>query len=141
MNTVPRLILWVLLFAVPMQAAMGATGLLCVKAAHHGSSVPHHAHAAGAGDQSMHSGALPLHSHDPQAVPETAETEQASLQLLGAGKCSACGTCCFSAIAIPPTPSSLFQVDAGLTVSQHVCPAIATRAGDGLFRPPRTLTL
>jgi len=140
-STVRRLILWVLFFAVPMQAAMGATGLLCVKAAHHASSVQLHAHAEGTGDHSLHSGAFPVHSHDPQPVPDSAETEQASLELLGAGKCSACGTCCFSAVAIPPTHSSFFQVDAGLTVSLHVGPAIATRAGDGLFRPPRTLTL
>jgi len=124
-----------------MQAAMGATGLLCVKAAHHGSSVQPHAHAEAAGDDLMQGGGLPPHSHDSDVVPEAAEQEQASLELLGTGKCNACGTCGFSAVAIPSTPSSLFQVDAGLTVFPHVGPAIATRAGDGLFRPPRTLTL
>jgi len=141
MSTFRRLMLWVLLFAVPMQAAMGATGLLCVKAAHHGSSVQSHGHAEGAGEHATQRGGLASHAHDSQAVPDSVDNGQASLQLLGSGKCKACGTCGFSAVAILSTPFSLFQVDAALTVFPHVGPAIATRAGDGLFRPPRTLTL
>lgn len=134
--------LWVLLFVVPMQAAMGATGLLCVKAAHHGSAMQQDpAHAEGAGDHSIHGGSLTQHSHDADAAAPTTADERASLHLLGVGKCNACGTCGFSVVALLATPSSLFQVDAGLTVFPHVGPAIVTRAGDGLFRPPRTLTL
>jgi len=135
-----RLFLWVLLFVVPTQTAMGATGLLCVKAAHHGSAMQQHLHTGDAG-HATHGGSLPQHAHEADAASQTTADERASLHLLGVGKCNACGTCSFSAVALLATPSSLFQVDAGLTVFPHVDPAIATRAGDGLFRPPRPLTL
>jgi hypothetical protein len=129
----------VLLLTVPFQAALGGTGLLCADATHHDSSAgaaPHAHDAAPAGDH-HHGG----HGHDAPAASADldAATDSNSHAAHGAaGKCKVCNECCSAAAPILAAMPAVFPPDTPLRVSSAVDPRIVSRAGDGLFRPPRS---
>ncbi len=129
----------VLLLTVPFQAAWGATGLLCAAASHHESNTavaPHGHNGAHGGDH--HHDAPDHEAPAASAVPDaTAESGSHAAQG-AAGKCKTCNECCSAAAPVPATMPSVFPPDTPLRVSSTVDPAVASRAGDGLFRPPRT---
>ena len=136
MTSLRRIAVFLLLLALPFQAAIGATGLLCVNAAHH-------VYAVGSIATQHDGGAAAVHSHDGVAsdIQHDESSDNNPLHLLGGGPCSACSACCFSAAAIPANPPALVPMDATLKVSVNVDRALMLRAGDDLFRPPRTTTL
>jgi len=133
-----RIVLFLLLLTVPFQAALGATGYLCANGAHHaqqGAEAAPHGH--GAEMASEH------HGHgDALAARDDAVAESSSHQAYGAAdKCKICSECCFAAAAISAYPFAVFPPDTPLRVSPIVDPDTVSRAGDGLFRPPRTTTV
>jgi hypothetical protein len=127
------MVLLLLLLTVPFQAAVAATGLICPSEAHHsqdGDSTHHH-----------HDAAVPAHGHHAPGVHGSDsltghDTTPGSHD--GPGKCSICSECCFSAAAVPPTVLDFDPPKATFKVSANVDTALISRAGDGLFRPPRT---
>jgi hypothetical protein len=134
MGVLRRVVLLLLLLTVPFQAALGATGLLCATGGHHTQSVaavPHSHDSAIAGGHHHDEPALDGH-HDGAAEPGSHESHGAS------GKCKVCSECCLSAAAILASPLAISLPDTPLRVSSIVEPHVVTRAGDGLFRPPRS---
>jgi hypothetical protein len=132
------LVILVLLLTVPFQAAWGATGLLCAAASHHESNTavaPHGHNGAHGGDHHHATGhEVPAASADPDTTAESGShgTQGA------AGKCKTCIECCSAAAPVPAETPSAFRPDIPQRVSSTVEPAMVLRAGDGLFRPPRT---
>jgi hypothetical protein len=140
-----RIALFVVLLTVPFQAAVGAIGLICGHGTHHsqhsGSDIDsnfdlhHHGDdAAAPAHQHQHHG---THAHDENGAGAHHSTSGSND---GPGKCSICVECCFSAAPIPASLPELAPPDTPLKVSDHVSPAMSSRAGDGLFRPPRAIT-
>src|SRR5205823_10690833 len=129
-----RIVVIVLLACVPFQAAVGATGFVCPNGAHHSDSS-----GAFADDHD----ATALHQHHALDASDAQDhaVDDASPGSDGPGKCSLCSECCFSAAPVPTLLPDVVRPDAALKVSVPVDPAIRSRAGDSLFRPPRTETL
>ena len=131
MNGLRRLILVVLLFTVPFQASVGATGVLCTSHAHHdhGSLAKAHTHdAAGSG----------IHHHDFAPVAADHESVAEPGAHGASDKCEICSECCFTAAPVPAALRIAAPPDIPLWVSSIVDQHVASRAGDALFRPPRT---
>lgn len=57
------------------------------------------------------------------------------------GKCKVCSECCSAGAPIPFVMSTFPPPDTSLRVSTLVDPNLVSRSGDGLFRPPRTLSI
>ena len=133
-----RLCRWVvsllLLLTVPFQAALGATGFLCATGAHHAQQATASPHSHDTGMAGKHH-----HHADAAGAHDDATPEPGSQQAHGAAdKCKTCSECCFAGAAIPASPLAALPPDTPLRVSSIVDPDIVSRAGDGLFRPPRT---
>ena len=126
-----RIVLLLLLLTVPFQAAVAATGLICPSEAHHsqGWDSTHHDHDAAVSAHGHH--APGVHGSDSVSHDTTPGSHD------GPGKCSICNECCFSAAAVPPTVLDFDPPKATFKVSANVDTAMPSRAGDGLFRPPR----
>lgn len=139
------LVLLVLLLTVPFQAAVGSSGM-CATMSHHGQSTPmeahdhgqapvpdhHHAQAKPVGDHHATMSAGDHHkspSADAENAPDTS------------GKCKTCNECCSAAASVSAVAPAVFSPDTPLRVSGVVDLAFVSRAGDGLFRPPRTSSL
>ncbi len=136
-----RLVFWVLLLAVPIQAA-AAPGWLCATAGHHASVTRQHVHPIAEGSGvTTHVEDATSHSHEAAGLPGQASDEESAPQLPGVGTCSACSGCCFTALAVPLSASSSPLAETVHQVAAYVSPAVAVPAGDGPFRPPRALTL
>ncbi|MDQ6824941.1 MAG: hypothetical protein M3007_05695 [Candidatus Eremiobacteraeota bacterium] len=130
-----RIFLIVLMLAMPFQATVGATGLICAQGAHHSLG-------ADAADDG-HDVDAPTHEHhglDALGTHVSPEHDNTAGSHHGPGKCNICSECCFSAAAIPASLPDFVRPDATLQVAATVAPALTSRAGDGLFRPPRTTT-
>ena len=134
MRLLRRAVLFLLLLTVPFQAALGTTGFLCATGAHHAAAAPPHGH--GTEMTSEHH-----HHADASGAHDDAVAEPGSHPALGADKCKICSECCFAGAAIPASPLAAFPPDTPLRVSSIVDPDIVSRAGDGLFRPPRTTAI
>ena len=142
MSFLRRLVFWVLLFAVPVQAT-AAPGWACAQAGHHAKlalQVEQHDHNHGTTSTDAHTHDVSEHGHQAIAPADSTEGEEISA-LPDAGKCSACTSCCSSGAAAPPLLTLAFPIGAAFDLPAHVSPAFTTAAGDALFRPPRTLTL
>lgn len=133
MRTIRQFVLVVLLLAVPFQATLGATGMLCVPVDHH----PQHSAAT----PHSHDGAMAIDHHADDAVDthHNAAAEPGSHDHGTAGKCKVCSESCCSAAAILSSPLVVLVPDSPLRVSPTVDPDLVSRSGDGLFRPPRTI--
>jgi hypothetical protein len=137
-NLLHRIVMLILLLTVPFQAAVGATGWVCANGGHspgfavtddsHDDSPPTHAHTN-------------LHAQVAHAAGATGDTTNDSpSSSSGAGSCSLCSECSFSAAPVP-APQSEVIPGTSSTVSRIVRSAATSRAGDGLFRPPRITSL
>ena len=134
MKSIRRMIVLILLLAVPFQAAMGAGGMLCATMSGHVqlAEAPFHTHDA---EGVNHHHPTPLDSASHHAVPlaDAPDTPDS------AGKCKVCSECCSAGAIVPATLASVFTPpNTPLRVSTLVDPALVSRSGDGLFRPPRT---
>ena len=139
-TAIRRFVFWVLMLAMPLQA-LAAPGWLCSMAGHHAKLVQHDAQpVSDASGIKTHVDGSTSHSHEAEGVADQAGNES-SPQLPGVGKCSACAGCCFTALAVPMIASSPALAVSAHEVVAYVSPAMSARAGDGPFRPPRTLML
>jgi len=141
-SPIRRLAFWVLLFAMPFQA-LAAPGWLCANAVHH-SKPTYHLHDQAfpvAHDLETTVGVSANHSHEVAVQSDQAGTAPSTSELPGVGKCSACSGCCSLVLAVLAIPASSTPAQGAHEVAAYVNPAIDVRAGDGPFRPPRTLTL
>jgi hypothetical protein len=59
----------------------------------------------------------------------------------GAGNCDLCGECSFSAAPISALSQRITSAGTAIEVPWYVDPAALSRAGDDLFRPPRSAEL
>jgi|SRR5882672_4488566 len=134
MRSIRRVVLLVLLLAVPFQAAIGATGALCSPNSHHSHDAVVETHADGSpasGGHHHHSKSAPAH-HDAAGEPGSHGASD---------KCKICSECCFTAAPVPAAINIAVPPDTLLRVSSIVDQAVVSRAGDGLFRPPRTTSV
>jgi hypothetical protein len=132
-----RAVLLVLLLTVPFQAALGATGLLCAAGGHHAQQ----AASARLGDDTVAAGEHHHDHHEAGALGAPHDSAAQPDSHDAAGKCKICTECCSTAAPIPAPPPAVFPPDAPLRVSSIVEPDIVSCAGDGLFRPPRNISL
>src|SRR5438445_10992646 len=133
-----RVILLVVCLAMPVQGAFGATGLLCGAVAHHMRDLAPALHAHDAlTDSGGHDHAAGALSENDEVTGNPGSQESHDLT----GKCKICSECCSSAAALAASIPAVFPSDTPLRVSATADPAMASRAGDGLFRPPRTTSL
>ncbi len=135
MIAVRRMVLLLLLLTVPFQAAWGAGGMLCATMSDH--------HRVGQVAPHVHDDANVHHEHSTQAsdAVQTA-APQASAQAAPdtADKCKVCSECCSAGAPISGAGIAVaLPTDTPLRVAILVDPDLISRAGDGLFRPPRTL--
>lgn len=139
MTRLYRILLIVLMFALPMQGAMAASRSLCVAAAQgdgvattialdHAAAMAgeHHAHGHGAAHAAVEA-ASPAPSDDAQSVPHAA-TDACQL-------CAACGV----TAATPPVPLQLATAAAAQSVFQPIFVPVPHNVADGPERPPRTI--
>ena len=136
MMSLRQITLILLLLTVPFQAAVGATGVICTNWGHHSQGSVSDLDHADAG--------MPAHDHDgldASAPHGSPASDKAAGSHDGPGKCSICSACCPSSAAIPASAPDVVPPDAALKVSASVDRALLSRAGDSLFRPPRTATL
>lgn len=142
MSATRRVVFWILLFAVPIQA-LAAPGWLCANAPHHSKQVEYHLHDPVTATEfaAVGGGASHLHEAPATIAADQIESEQSTPVLTGIGKCSACSGCCFSAFAVPPIAASPALHQRAHEVAPYVSPAMTVPPADGLFRPPRTLTV
>ncbi len=137
-----RLVLLVLLLTVPFQAAWGGTGLLCVSGTHHWqpavaappAATPHQ-HDAAASHAHHHSTAMVAVADGGDHGVSTAGADKAPVP---SGQCKTCSECCSASAPLPAASFTAMPPPARLLVAATVTPALVARAGDGLFRPPRT---
>lgn len=123
-----------LLLTVPFQAAIGSTGHLC-PAGHHSQGTATSAHS--------HDGPATAHEHTApvsDADHETAAETPSGVSHGTAAKCKICSECCVTAAAILTSDLAVDFPDTALRVSVAVSQHIDSRAGDGLFRPPRNIS-
>ena len=138
-------VMWLLVFALPVQGFAASTMLLC-GAGHHGASQATdggHDHAShmhmGVQDAPVASAPHADHDHATQVTPADkglSFSPVAAKHAKVVGKCSACAACC--TVAFLPTNVIAFTAPA----SSRVLPVVelTTHAGfiaDGLERPPR----
>jgi len=130
-----RLVLLLLLLAVPFQVSLGATGLACATVDHHFRQLGTALHGDDIATADGHHGeaVMRIAHRDPIADSNAVEPDDA------AGKCELCSECCVSAAALPGSRLTVAFLDPSLPVSSTVDPDVRFRAGDALFRPPRTL--
>jgi hypothetical protein len=137
MSTSRRLLLLVLLFALPLQGAVAAARLCLATLAAPGSAVQAvagHAHAAGPEDVAHHAGAhtpVDAQKHAQHAHDGTPGDEQAS------DTCSLCAACCLT-VAVAPQAPGVVVLPAAYAGHAPVRVPVLHNVADGLERPPRT---
>lgn len=125
-------VLLLLLLTLPFQAAVGAMALARAAFVDDGRgavAVPHE-HVAAAAVEHHHAGTSGAHA---DSIAESGWHHANG----AADKCKVCSERTVAAAVIPALMLTVAPVDTALRVSAPVEPAIVSRAGDGLFRPPR----
>jgi hypothetical protein len=123
----------VLLVFAPFQAALGAGGLPCAAAGRHApqaASMPHHHDAAPAGGH-VGDAVLP---HDGGGTHDDSAPSADGV----ADRCDVCSACCLPAVAVTTHPPLHAPRIFGARAAAPTEARIASRPGDGPFRPPRT---
>lgn len=141
--SIRTLLIWLLVLAVPAQAAAAATMAFCGPN-HHGGGQASVSHQVVTGEHAHHgSAAQAPHGHpgvatqsDVDAPAATAGTADAAQGQADKHKCSACASCC-SAGAILSTVPTVPAADVSPTVFITVVPSVSAFAADGPDRPPR----
>jgi hypothetical protein len=130
MNQLRRIVLAVLLFTVPFQAALGSTAVLCAWNSHHdhGALVKAHTHDSAPSDGHHHDSGPAIEHDDSMTGPGFHGASD---------KCEICSECCFTAAPVPAAIHIAAPPDTPLRVPSIVVQHLTSRADDGLFRPPR----
>ena len=135
MSTSRRLLMLVLLFALPLQGAVAAARLCLATLAAPGSAaqaVAGHAHMAGSKHDAHHAGAqvtavAHTHAHDGLAGDEQASDT-----------CSLCAACCLT-VAVAPQAPGVVVLPAAYAGHAPVRVPVLHNVADGLERPPRMI--
>jgi hypothetical protein len=127
-------LMWLLALALPLQGVSAATMLACGSGHHRPAASQVTAHSHGhMQSRHVHAGDASAHEHGAVAQPDIGATDPAQSV---AHKCSACASCCLSAVAPPAAvcfqPITLPDVFAPLVVT-----TLAAHLTEGLERPPR----
>ncbi|MFN0184661.1 MAG: hypothetical protein ACKVQR_12675 [Aquabacterium sp.] len=137
-----KLLVCLLILALPMQGATAAAMSFCGASHHAGAptAVSDHAGLTGHvhGDHSAH--AADAHQGDGASVPVAdapTAAAQADIVLADAHKCSVCGSCCSTGALVSSMPG-LPVVDAEAAAFVGRVISVDTVARDGPDRPPRS---
>ena len=138
MSRVVRLTLtWLLATALPLQGLAAATMISC-GAGHHDQA---HSHVASHSDHGDMVGVLAYSHVEDASLDQHADLDQSHAGKTSLGnavthKCSACASCCTSAVV----PSQAVSFDA-ITLTDFIAPLVARTLAayvtEGLERPPR----
>jgi hypothetical protein len=140
-------ILWLLAFALPMQGFASSAMPDC-GAAHQPAS-QHGMHRA-QGQQAHHHEQLSASQHHVADASQVSSNDSSSNDSSsndshhhnGAGKCSACASCCLSsAISAPPTLDPVAPLPAGLETGVQPDQQFTAYFPEGLERPPHSLAI
>jgi hypothetical protein len=140
MGLLIRTLLWLLVFAVPVQGIAATAMAICGLNHHTGSAAAQVQRGAPISHTHNDSAAAPEHQHH-QPVAEAATDEAAPVASSQVGdasghKCSACASCC-TAGATPSSVPALPTPVSAPTVFSAVVPDVGGFATDGPDRPPR----
>ena len=137
------LMIWLLVLAVPSQAAAAATMAFCGPNHHSAGEAAQIQPAGPAGHAHHDSTAATDHEHTEAAAPADEDSSASAVSAASAKfsdaskhKCSACASCC----SLGAILSSVLAVPAPIfspTVFSAVVPSVDTLAADGPDRPPR----
>ena len=139
------LLIWLLVLAVPSQAAAAATMAFCGPN-HHSAGAVAQMQPTGPADHAHHSGtAATEHQHTEAEAAANEDSSASAVSVAstkfsdaGKHKCSACASCC----SVGAILSSLLAVPAPIftpTVFSAVVPSVDKFAADGPDRPPRSV--
>jgi hypothetical protein len=126
--------MWLLALALPLQGVSAATMLACGTGHHRTGASEVSAHAHGH-TQTHHAqgGDASAHEHGTVAQPDVGKSDLAKS---AAHKCSACASCCLSAVA--PTAAVSFEpIILPDVFAPLVASTLAAYVTEGLERPPR----
>ena len=127
-----RIVVFMLLLALPFQAAIGAAGVHCDASTH---------------ESPVTIGAVTIHDHsgDPHAghavAGQVGDHGDIAFDLRGDSKCSACSSCCLAAAIIPAAWAPPVTRVASIKIRSNVDRTVVSAVRDDLFRPPRTAAL
>jgi hypothetical protein len=160
-NAFRRLLLLLLMCALPVQGALAASRL-CMASLHPsdagaGASVAHEGHASGqpasahrgnppghvahrgdAAGHAAHHGHSAAHAAQPAATPDTDPAEPLQPADHAADTCKLCAACCLTVAVAPPVPY-VVAIAAAFSGFRSVAVAVVHNVADGLERPPRTI--
>jgi hypothetical protein len=130
-------LMWLLAVAVPMQGLSAATMLACGVGQHEHSieQVASHSHA-GVVSTGHHQDRVADSGLNDAAAADGAHLGKADLNKGGAHKCSACASCCVSAVLASDT-ISFDPVKLTDSFAAPVARTLAAFVPDGFERPPR----
>lgn len=141
-----RLILWIMLIALPLQSYAAASMLYCApmhQTMAMQTMVPADAHAMH-GD---HADADPAHiqhaEHCDMAMAADGDdsSDQSPQPHKVAGKCSACSACCMCTAAVSSAPATTFSSPGAVIMAPHLVDTLTSVSLEMLQRPPRTSAL
>jgi len=138
-------ILWLLAFALPMQGFASSAMLDCGVAQQASRSASQrHMHQA-QGQQAHHHEQLAANQHHAADASQASSNDSPandSHHHNGAGKCSACASCCLSsAISAPSALDLVAPLPAGLETGAQPDQQFTAYFPEGLERPPHSLAI
>lgn len=126
-----RLVIWLMLIALPMQSFAAVTMLHCAPRHEAIAAVVHEHHASGMEGHEGHT-----HHHADADAGTNSQTDD--IPTISTDKCSACSTCCMSSMAMTyPQWMSPIQIGAPVLVP-HPALSFHSIILDGPQRPPRS---
>lgn len=130
-------LMWLLAVALPLQGLSAATMLACGVGQHEhtSSEVASHSHGGKGVAVYAHSHVADASQHE-QADVDRSDPGKTGLDKGGVHKCSACASCCVSAV-IPTQTLSFHPVKLTAFFAPLVARTLATFVPEGLERPPR----
>lgn len=127
-----RLLIWIMLIALPLQSYAAAGMIYCEPA--------HHAVGATADSPHMHAGEdAHVHHHNDMAMAdEHSDQDRSAPHKNSASKCSACSACCLGIAVIGTLDSRIHTPTGSPIMVARATLAHASVILEGLQRPPRT---
>ena len=138
-----RLIIWIMLIALPLQSYAAASMLYCApmhQAMAMQTMVPADTHAM----HSDNADADPAHvqhaEHCDMAMAADGDdtSDQPTQPHKVAGKCSACSTCCMCTAAAASASATTFSSPGAAIMAPHLIDILTSISPETLQRPPRT---
>lgn len=138
-----RLIIWIMLIALPLQSYAAASMLYCAPTHHTMASADAHAmHDDNTDDDSRnaqhaeHCGMMMAAGGNGDETPDHPTKPHKE-----AGKCSACSACCMCTIAVFTSPANWLSSSGAAIMAPHLVDTLTSVSLETLQRPPRTSSL